>query len=124
MAALDTVSIAYRGVLSVGCFLGITSAGGAAYELVVDAGSLLPEIPGTQAAQGQLEFMRINVPYEDGQAFPAGIGLVAAYEGAGGAEFWAASAARNVPVFQMLGTDAVTSFIFYVEYGRMHSVPR
>jgi hypothetical protein len=124
MATVNAVSIAYRGVLSAGCFPTIASAAGAGWEDVTDAGALLPEIPGAVAAQGQLEFFRVLVPYEKGEQVPAGLDLRAAYTGAAGAERWSNPVGGpNVPVMQMLAGDT-DPHVFWIEYGRMHSVPR
>jgi hypothetical protein len=124
MALLTAVSISYRGVLSVGLFATINSEGGLGWEAVTDAGGLLPNLAGDVDNQGLREFFRRNIPFPEGGDQPAGIDLAAAYDASGGAgtEHWHSNI-LNVPVMQMLAGD-VASYIFFIEYGRAHSVPR
>jgi hypothetical protein len=116
MAVLNSVSIITRGAYEVCAFLNITSEAGGGWEVVTDAGGLLPEI------LGGLDFVRILVPAETQEEGPvAGINLTAEYAGAAGSEDWVDGG--HHPAFQMLAGDQ-DPHVFFVEYGRVHSVPK
>lgn len=123
----------YGGAYSCGGFMkcvgtGITGATGA-WHPVIDPSGHMPRLQ----HGGDIQFIRIMIPVPKGSDAgpPAGFNLVAEYEGTGGNEVWAMRTGQTGPTaglywprFQARIPAAETVYCCYVEYGRVHSVPR
>ena len=132
-ARVVSFSQEYGGAYSKGGFMkvvgtGITGNTGG-WQQVLDPSGHMPRLP----HGGCTDFVRILIPVPRGSSGgpPAAVNLVAEYQGTGGAEMWAArtgvtgpSGGLQWPRFQARIPAAETVYCFFVEYGRVHSVPR
>lgn len=132
VAIVDSYSAEYAGAYSHGGFMKAHRVTGASmgWEQLQDPSGHMPRL----ANGGDIQFVRIMIPVPKGSTGgpPAVVNLVAEYQGTGGAELWAANtgatgttAGDAWPRFQLTSPSGATGpYTFYVEYGRVHSVPR
>ena len=134
---INSFSVEYHGAYAVGGFLkaslNLTCATGVFGQLADPSGHM-PRLHNG----GTIDFVRIIQPVPRASTGgPAGTGasgsfLLAEYDGTGGAERWAAhthasgaTAGDAYPRFQLsMQATGSTEYTWYVEYGRVHSVPR
>lgn len=139
-AYVDSFSQEYGGAYSIGGFMKCHHTGAtgfAAWHQLEDPSGHMPRLP----HGGDIQFVRIMTPYHIAAVnggpgnLPTTGRVIAEYQGTGGAELWAArtgvtgpSGGHAWPRFQLSaivsGAAVGAVLCFYVEYGRVRSVPR